>query len=100
MRAILLPAFLAAIFLATTDAQAEKNEKQAERPAITFSLTDLKGTAHGLDQNDDKRVRALVFLSTECPISNGYLKTLNDVRVKIAHTGNKVGAASARAPRP
>jgi peroxiredoxin len=91
MRTILLTTFIAVISLATTDAQAEKNEKQNERPAITFSLTDLKGTTHGLDQNDDKRVRVFVFLSTECPISNGYLKTLNEVRAKIALTGKAVG---------
>jgi len=35
MRAILLPALIAFIFLATKDAQAERNETQVERPAIS-----------------------------------------------------------------
>ena len=62
--------------------------KTADRPAITFSLMDLNGTIHGLDQNDGRRVRAFIFVSTECPISNGYIKTLNELDAKLANTVN------------
>ena len=64
------------------------SDKQTEReksviPAINFSLIDLSATPHDLGQNDAMRVRAFVFLSPECPISNGYTKTLNDLHAKL-----------------
>ena len=52
-------------------------------PVITFSLLDLRGATHPLDQNDGKRVRAYVFLSTHCPVSNGYIQTLNALYAKF-----------------
>ena len=64
--------------------------KKVDRPAITFSLMDLNGTIHSLEQNDNRRVRAFVFVSTECPISNGYIKTLNELNAKIANSGKGV----------
>ncbi len=59
----------------------------AQAPAITFSLMDLNGTIHSLEQNANRRVRAFVFVSTECPISNGYIKTLNELHAMIAKSG-------------
>jgi len=85
-----IPAFLAVLVLAIcsisrfTQADDHPQTKKAEVPAITFSLLDLGGTTHNLDQNDSKRFRAFVFLSPECPISNGYLKTLNDLHHKFS----------------
>lgn len=52
-------------------------------PAITFSLLDLKGATHPLDQNDGRRIRAYVFLSTHCPVSNGYIQTLNALHARF-----------------
>lgn len=49
------------------------------KPAITFSLLDLGGRSHDLGQNDGNRIRVFVFLAPECPVSNGYAKTLNDL---------------------
>lgn len=58
----------------------EKAEpKKPQSPGIPFSLLDLNGKTHALDRMDTKRVRAFVFVSTECPISNGYIQTLNDL---------------------
>jgi len=88
MRTIL--AFVAVLVLAIcsisrfTQADDQPQTKKAEVPAITFSLLDLGGTTHNLDQNDGKRFRAFVFVSPECPISNGYLKTLNDLHHKFS----------------
>jgi hypothetical protein len=67
---------------AQTDDKFEQTKAKA--PAITFSLIDMNGTIHSLEQNDSKRVRAFVFVSTECPISNGYIKTLNEIQAIIA----------------
>lgn len=64
----------------------EQPTSKSARPAVTFSVNDLRGEMHNLDQNDSRRVRAFVFLSTECPISNGYLKTLNDLRARFSTT--------------
>lgn len=44
-----------------------------------FSLFDLKGKHFDLGQNDRQRPRVFVFLSYECPISNSYSRTLNDL---------------------
>ncbi|WP_152052501.1 alkyl hydroperoxide reductase [Tautonia marina] len=46
-------------------------------PSLAVILADLDGALHDLGQNDEERVRAFVFLSTECPISNGSIRTLN-----------------------
>lgn len=46
----------------------------ADRP---LAVTDLKGTIHELGQNDSRRVRVFVFLSTTCPIANALLPEVN-----------------------
>jgi len=76
--------FVLAVF-AQPDTKA--NPKKSEAPAIKFSLLDLDGTTHSLEQNGSRRVRAFVFLSTECPICNGYIKTLNELHAKISESG-------------
>jgi peroxiredoxin len=73
---------------AQTDTKAKS--MNVEAPAITFSLMDLTGTIHSLEQNDNRRVRAFVFVSTECPISNGYIKALNELSTKITKSAKTV----------
>jgi hypothetical protein len=63
------------------------SKRRPRPPAIKFSLIDLNGTIHSLEQNDSRRVRAFVFVSIECPISNGYIKTLNGIQAMIAKSG-------------
>ncbi len=58
-------------------------------PAIRFPLTDLQGSIHSLEQNDHRRVRVFVFLSTECPISNAYITTLNELFSSTAKSDKK-----------
>lgn len=58
------------------------------RSGLTFSLLDLCGTAHELGQNDLARVRAFVFLSTECPIANSYTRTLNELHERVCGTAD------------
>jgi len=67
-----------------TLAEDQPQPKKSVIPATNFSLIDLSGVTHNLDQNDGRRVRAFVFLSTECPVSNGYLKTLNELHAKFS----------------
>lgn len=59
-------------------------------PEIKISLIDLKGTIHNIEQNEQKHIRAFVFLSTECPISNGYINLLNSLYAKSITLGNTV----------
>ncbi len=88
MRAVLACGLAISVGLFVLVAHAQTDEKsepkKAEAPAITFPLIDLNGTIHSLEQNDNRRVRAFVFVSTECPVSNGYIKTLNELHSKIA----------------
>lgn len=67
-----------------TLAEDKPQTKKAVLPATNFSLIDLGGSTQNLDQNDGRLVRAFVFLSTECPVSNGYLKTLNELHAKFS----------------
>lgn len=75
-RSLFVMAVVSAVLL---DAPMRAGEEPSTRPVppITFSLMDLGGTIHTLEQNDARRVRVFVFLSTDCPVSNGYLQTLN-----------------------
>lgn len=60
------------------DAPAEprNSEGPLEQPLAT-TLLDLQGVAHSLRPQAERHGLALVFLSTECPIANGYLPELN-----------------------
>jgi hypothetical protein len=73
----------AGLFFLAVSAHADEPSEPKKAPAITFSLMDLNGTVHGLEQNDSGLVRAFVFISTECPISNGSIKTLNALHATI-----------------
>lgn len=78
----------------TRSASTEEKAKEVQKPAIPFSLIDLSGKSQTLDQNDAKRVRAFVFLSTECPVANGYLKTLNELNTKFPNRLEFYGVVS------
>jgi peroxiredoxin len=62
----------------------DQTSAKASAPVISFSLLDLRGTSHSLDQNDGRRVRVYVFLSTHCPVSNGYIQTLNTLHARFS----------------
>ena len=80
--------FALSVLVVFAQSDEKAHPKKAVSPVISFSLLDLSGMPHNLAQNDSERVRAFVFLSTECPISNGYLKTLNDLHGRF--TGKSV----------
>lgn len=61
-----------------------KETKTDHAEAITEPLLDLDGRIHPLGQNDEQSIRVFVFLSTECPVSNSYLQTLNQLRDAFA----------------
>ncbi len=54
-----------------------------------LALVDLAGQSHELGQNDTGLVRVFVFLSTECPISNGYVPTLNALSQQLNKDAHK-----------
>lgn len=82
--AILAGFVLAADFVTGGLQAGDQPTSKSARPSVAFSVIDLRGETHNLDQNDGRRVRTFVFLSTECPISNGYLKTLNDLHSRFS----------------
>ena len=51
-------------------------------------LTDLVGRKHALGGRSESRLTVLVFLGTECPVSNGYAPSLN--RLHAAYTASGV----------
>ncbi len=57
--------------------------REAKRPSgqeLQFALIDLQGGVHELGRGDPDAIKVFVFLSTECPISNSYIRTLNRLR--------------------
>jgi len=76
------PASLVLLLLLAVSARAQP------KPALGFALLDLAGTVHDFGQNDERRVRACVFLSPECPVSNAFTPTLNELQRTLA--GKKV----------
>ena len=58
-------------------------------PKLTaVELTDLAGHKHALGGRSESRPTVLVFLGTECPVSNGYAPSLN--RLHAAYTDSGV----------
>ena len=51
----------------------------AQRAIPGFSLLDTKGQKHTLAEWSDKRAVVLLFLTTDCPLSNGYVPELNRI---------------------
>jgi peroxiredoxin len=51
---------------------------------VGFELVDLAGQKHVLGGQPDSKLTVLVFLGTECPVSNGYAPTLK--RLYMDHT--------------
>ena len=52
-------------------------------PAHLLPLLDFSGRIHALEQNDARRVRAFVFLGSECPISRASVPALNRLAVEF-----------------
>ncbi len=46
-------------------------------PRLDFALLDTAGNVHSLRANPERPALVLVFISTECPIANGYIPELN-----------------------
>src|SRR5437588_220017 len=65
-------------------------------PAISASeplrATDLNGVVHALSYQPSIKASALVFLSTQCPISNKYVPELNRLAQTHANDGVKLYA--------
>ena len=74
---VLLVAFLCGS--GTERTRADESVPQ-RREGMCFPVLDLQGSIHELGQNDRNAIRVFVFLSTECPISNSYIQTLNQLR--------------------
>ncbi len=84
---ITLPLFCFALLFASPTLA---NEQHPATPLNTnFALLDLAGRIWDLNKNDKEQIRVLIFLSTECPISNSYSKTLGTLYTKLQNN-NKV----------
>src|ERR1051325_12116176 len=54
-------------------------------PNLTFK--DEKGKTHRLYELENKKAIAIVFLSFECPVSNSYASTLNEIAEEFGKFG-------------
>ncbi|MBK7266035.1 MAG: thioredoxin family protein [Ignavibacteriales bacterium] len=67
---------LALVFTACTKHEAVATEKQASTTLDTvitnFSLPDINGKTHSLTDYKSSKAIVLMFISTECPVSNAY----------------------------
>ncbi len=69
-------------------ASAWAHDERAGLPVVTaFPLVDLDGKVWDMNSNEAGRVRVFVFLSTECPVSNSYSKTLSELSIKLRRKG-------------
>ena len=55
-------------------------------PDLDVSIMDLRGEVHSLGPAADGSSLALVFLSTECPIANGFIPELNRIHAALGET--------------
>src|SRR5258708_20452855 len=55
----------------------EWSTKTDPPPRLDFSLLDTDGIVHSLRTSPERTALVLVFISTECPIANGYIPELN-----------------------
>ena len=69
----------------------ERERKQSDvRQLPKLTLPRAEGGATSLQELRGERGTVLVFLSTECPISNGYIPTLNELSNTWADRGVQV----------
>lgn len=74
--ALLVPALLA-----------NSRATAADNFSFPFQLVDLQGATRDLSTNPAKATRVFVFLTTECPIANGNIPTLNQLHRDFARPG-------------
>ena len=70
-------------FIVTADEPAPTSSLPMTSIQLGLDLADLDGRVHVLGQNDQQTARVFVFVSTTCPISNSYTKTLNQLAASL-----------------
>src|SRR5262247_3513944 len=60
----------------------------SHEPALHFSLRDTNGTVHRADEWASMKAVVIFFMTTDCPISNGYVPEMN--RMRKAYQGRPV----------
>src|SRR2546426_606707 len=56
---------------------AQDGARNSKPTIVDCTLLDLAGQVRRVGLNGDRQATAVVFLSTECPIANGYIPELN-----------------------
>jgi thiol-disulfide isomerase/thioredoxin len=56
-------------------------------PALQFDLRDTEGVAHSPTEWDQARAVVLFFVTTDCPLSNGYAPEMNRIAQAYAPRG-------------
>src|SRR5262245_41385766 len=93
---LILPAVLlgAAAVVFGLSGRAAPGDKDAEKPdvdklnkKVSFSLATAEGKAFDSTAIKDKKAIVVVFLSFDCPVSNGYASTLIDIHKRYSSKG-------------
>ena len=69
----------------------------ANEPARSVTIVDIDGTTHHLGRESSARAVGVIFLSIDCPISNGYLPEMNAIHTAMYGKGVRLyGVISSR----
>ncbi len=84
--ALLRPALLFAVLLATSSATRADKEKVGFRVGA-FTLKDTAGKAHSLADHAASKAVVVIFVGTQCPINNAFQPRLAELHAKYAGKG-------------
>lgn len=75
---ILIAILFVSVYLKQINAS-NNQMKQRPKKIDNFTLKDINGKPHSLNDFKNKKAIVLVFISTECPVSNGYNKRMMEI---------------------
>lgn len=77
----LLKLFSTILIIATLNQlkAADDQQKNILKNVENFTLKDYNGKPHSLNDFKNKKAIVLVFISTECPVSNGYNERMKEI---------------------
>ncbi|MDX6695884.1 MAG: hypothetical protein QOF02_3487 [Blastocatellia bacterium] len=73
------------------------NDAEAGKPIADFSLPDVNGKTHSLASLKGKNGTVLIFISTQCPVSNAYNERMEKLAEDYAARGVNVIGINANA---
>jgi peroxiredoxin len=79
---------LGAIILCSNSNTAPATSIEVGKKAAAFTLKDVEGTEHSLDEYLSSKYTVLMFIATQCPVSNAYNSRM--VTLHKAYSGKQI----------